>query len=140
MSTAAVSCGRRRATMRAHLLAQKMPPAGSGGGFEEDPVALAFQGANGVAGGTLGVAAIEVVDARLAIVHTAVEQVIGGDEHRVGDGDDGLLVAAVPGDAAVPSAEGGGAAAAGEAGGLDEGHAEPAVAGASTAGFAFAGA
>ena len=45
--------------------------------------------------GAFGVPALEVVDPGLAVLELTVEQVVGRDEHRVSDRDDGLLVPAV---------------------------------------------
>src|SRR5437762_6536694 len=61
---------------------------------EDDVVAEAFQTVDVVTPRALGVATLEVVGAEVMVRDAVLEHVPEGDQHRVLDGDDGLLRAA----------------------------------------------
>jgi hypothetical protein len=73
-----------------------------------------------IAGEAVGVEVIKVVAAQLAIRHAVAEHVVGDHEDAVGDGDDGLLVAAPLDQPAVLGREVAVAFADSAAGALDE--------------------
>ena len=93
-------------------------------------MALALQRLEGAAAQAFRMAAIVVVSAGVVVGRLTRQQVINRDEDRVGDGDDGFLVAAMREDAALAGGAGarGRARARGQRG-LDEGGAQPAVGG-----------
>ena len=91
---------------------------------------MAFERLEGAAAQSFSMAAIVVVGAWVVVGRLTGELVIDRDEHRVGDGDDGFLVAPMRHDAPIAGGEGarGGARARGQRG-LDERRTEPAVGG-----------
>jgi hypothetical protein len=70
-----------------------------------DAVALALEGVDGVAADAVGVVAIVVIGAEVVVGDLVRQHVVRADQHRVGDGDDGLLVAAMTHDTPVPCGE-----------------------------------
>jgi hypothetical protein len=54
---------------------------------------------------SLRMATVVVVGARLLVGGVTRQQVVCGDEHRMGDGDDSLLMAAMPHHAPIPAAK-----------------------------------
>src|SRR5438093_6964606 len=74
------------------------------------------------------VSAIEVVRAEVAIVDAVLEHVVGGGEHRGGDGDDGFLGATPALEPQELGAEVAGLLAGGGPRGLDEGGLQPRIA------------
>src|SRR5262252_8772148 len=85
------------------------------------------------------VAAVEVVGAEVPVVEVVFEHVIGRDEHRRGDGEDGFLGASTTLEAEELRSEVSILAAGGGPGGLHEGGLQPGIAGAGAGREAFAG-
>src|SRR5262245_12144768 len=86
------------------------------------------------------VAPVEVVEAEVAIVRRVLEHVIGGREHRGGDGKDGLLRPAATLDAKELRSAVGVLRPSGGPGRLDEGGLKPRIARPRARGQAFASA
>src|SRR5712691_12860058 len=93
--------------------------------FEDDFVAEAFELADRAAAGVLGLVFGDDGGSLLAVELAGGEHLPGGGEDLVRDRDDRLLVAAAAGEPAVALTQVGAAAAAGGAGGLDQGGAQP---------------
>src|SRR5262252_4463653 len=85
------------------------------------------------------VPAVEVVGAEVAIVEVVFEHMIGRDEHRRGDGEDGFLRASTALEAEELRAEVSVLGAGDSPGGLHEGGLQPKIAGADADGEALAG-
>src|SRR5215510_9605199 len=87
------------------LLGKSPVRLGSGSGFEDDAIALRLQGVNGAAPGPGGLALRVVGWPELAVGRAIVEHMIGNDEHGMGHGEDGLLVAPAPHHATIAGGE-----------------------------------
>lgn len=70
-------------------------PRRPGRWFEDHTVALTLERLDGAAARAFGVAPVVTVSSRLLAGRLASQEVVGRDEHGVGDGGDGLLVAAM---------------------------------------------
>src|SRR5436190_7094332 len=94
-------------------------------GLERDSVALVLQGLDCPSPDAIGVTTVTVSGARFLIDGIAGQEVVRGDEHRMRDGDDRLLVTAMTEDASIAGAKGTVASADGREGRLDQSGAEP---------------
>jgi hypothetical protein len=68
---------------------------------------LTLEGLDGPAADAVAMALIEVGRAEFAVGGLAGEQVVGGDKDGMSDGNHGLVMAALAGDAAIAGGEGG---------------------------------
>src|SRR5499426_2529833 len=92
---------------RNRILLRKNSPYELRRRLEKDAVTLALKHMDGAAGGPLYVTAVEVIGPDIAVVGAASEHMVDHPKQRVGDGHDGLLMAAM---AQPPIARGKGAA------------------------------
>src|SRR5687767_7609107 len=99
----------------------------SGSRLERYPVALALKSLDGPSPDAVGIPASVVVGAGFLIDGGAGQEVVRGDEHRVGNGDDRLFVPAVAEHTSVARAKCTVSRADRGEGRLDEGRAEPAA-------------
>ena len=65
-------------------------------GFEDHAIPLTLQELNGAIANSLHMATLVVVGPRLVVGGVTRQQMIRGDEHGMGHGDDRLLMAAMP--------------------------------------------
>src|SRR5207249_3348165 len=101
-------------------------------------VAQCFEAVDQATGDVLFVALVEIVRSEIGVIHRVAQEVIGDDQDGVADGDDGLLLAAAGDEAVVQRSEIGLSRSAAGVCGLDKRGAEPGVAFARLARFAFA--
>ena len=78
----------------------------SGRGFEDHAVPLALQELNSPLADSVGMATLVVVGPRVVVGGLARQQMVCGRQHRMGHGDDRLLVAAMPDHPPIPRREG----------------------------------
>jgi hypothetical protein len=112
----------------------------SGGRLESDSVALPLKSLDGPSPDAVGIPASVVVGAGFLIDGAAGQEVVRGNEHRVGNGDDRLFVPPVAEHTSVARTKRTVSRADRGEGRLDEGRAEPAATRAGLARLVFPGA